>query len=209
VGDVNTVHNKTLGTIRHHMESARDALIGTPLWVWPVPALLCVIILLILQTPLGWITAKPFQEIAAPMVIGLTAGLALAVHYWLRSLFTLMLACFAVALFFRELHFVGTNNGIYLAVIILAVWASAKREEIREFIGNRWIAGLLACAVWTYFVTKLFDRHYLSFLPNYVAWENNAEESLETFGHLMVFALVVLTLRLGSLRQGREPRGPS
>ena len=191
------------------MVSAKDALIGTPLWVWPVPALLCVIVLLILQTPVGWITTKPVQEIAAPTLIGLTAGLAVAVHCWLRTLFTLMLASFAVALFLRELHFTGTNNGFYLAVIILAVWASAKREEIREFISNRWIAGLLACAVWTYFVTKLFDRHYFSFLPNYVAWENNAEESLETLGHLMVFVAVVLTLRLGSLRQGHKPRGQS
>lgn len=209
MADAYSMRDKTVGMVRHHAESAKDAFIGIPLWVWPVPALLCVVILLILQTPFGWITAKPTQEIAAPVVSSLMAGLALCVHYWMRTTFTLILACFAVAIFFRELHFPGTNTGFYIAVVILAAWASAKREDIRDFLGERWIAGLLACAVWTYFVSKLFDRHYLSFLPNYVAWENNAEESLETLGHVMVFAAVVVTLRLGSLQQGRRRRGKS
>ena len=153
---------------------------------------------------MGWITGKPVQEIAAPVVIGLAAGLSIAVHYRLRQLFSLMLACFSVALFFRELHFPGTTFGIYSSVLVLGVWATVKWERIRDFAANREIAGLLACAIWTYFLTKLLDRHYLSFLPGYYGWHNNVEETLETFGHLMVFAAVVATLQLGTVWQTRR-----
>ena len=153
---------------------------------------------------MGWITSKPVQEIAAPVVIGLAAGLSIAVHYRLRQLFSLMLACFAVALFLRELHFTGTTFGLYSTVFVLAVWGNAKWERIRDFAANREIASLLACAVWTYLIAKMFDRHYLSFLPNYYGWHDNVEETLESFGHLMVFALVVATLQLGTVLQTRQ-----
>lgn len=178
------------------------AFLGIPYWVWPVPFLLSAGVWLILQTPIDWLTEKPVQEIVAPVVIGLTALLVLFVNRWVSEFFTLLLACFVWALFLRELHFFGTNNGFYLAVILLAWWASSRREAIRDFLKWRSIGALLSCSLWTYFVTKLFDRHYFSFLPGYDVWHDNVEESLETLGHLMVFALVVVTLRIGSI-QGR------
>ena len=81
---------------------------------------------------------------------------------------------------------------------------SSIPERIRDFAGSRNIAGLLVCAIWTYFLTKVLDRHYLSFLPDYYSWHNNVEETLETFGHLMVFAAVVATLQLGTVWQTRH-----
>jgi hypothetical protein len=194
------------GMIRHHFESAKMALLSIPIWVALVPVLLCIVILLIRQTPIGWFTEKPVQELAAPVVIGLTAGLALIVHYWLREFFTLLLACFVWALFLRELHFVGTSTGLYISIILLAWWASSRRDEIRDFVKWPSIRALLSCSIWTYFVTKLFDRHYFSFLPYYNDWNNNVEESLETIAHVMVFALVVVTLRIGSLRGQKGTR---
>lgn len=188
--------------VRHHIESAKLAVLGTPYWVWPMPLLLCAAILLILQTPIGWFTEKPVQEIVAPVVLGITAVLALFVYYRVRAFFTLLLACFAWALFLRELHFLGTNNGFYVAVILLAWLASSRRDAIHQFLRRRSIGALLSCSLWTYFVTKLIDRHYLSFLPEYVDWHDSVEESLETLGHLMVFALVVVALRVGNI-QGR------
>ncbi|GBE43439.1 MAG TPA: hypothetical protein ENH05_03240 [Rhizobiales bacterium] len=193
-------------TVRHHLGSAKAALLGAPYWVWPLPFLLSAGIFLILQSPIGWFTEKPVQEIVAPVVIGLAAVLALFVHRWVREFFTLLLACFVWALFLRELHFYGTSNGAYAAIILLAWWASSRRDEIRDFLKWPSIRGLLAASLWTYFVTKLFDRHYFSFLPGYYSWNNNVEESLETLAHAMVLALVVVTLRIGSLQGGRGAR---
>lgn len=192
------------GTILHHLESAKMTLLGIPFWVWPMPFLLCVVILLIRQSPIGWITEKPVQEIIAPTVICLTAMLVLFVHRWASELFTLMLAVLVWALFMRELHFYGTGRGLYATVIVLAFMASAKRDKLGEFLGQRSIGALLGLSLWTYIVSKMFDRHYFSFLPAYHDWNNNVEETLETCGHLFVLSLVVMTLRFASLRSKKS-----
>jgi len=192
--------------IFHHLESAKITLLGIPFWVWPMPFLLCVVILLIRQTPIGWMTEKPVQEIIAPTVISLTAVLVLFVHRWTRELFTLFLAILVWALFMRELHFYGTGRGLYATVIVLAFLASAKRDELSEFLGQRSIGALLGLSLWTYIVSKMFDRHYFSFLPAYHDWNNNVEETLETCGHLFVLSLVVMTLRYASLRSREGSR---
>jgi len=188
------------GTILHHLESAKMTLLGIPFWVWPLPFLLCVVILLIRQSPIGWMTEKPVQEIMAPTVISLTAVLVLFVHRWVRELFTVMLAILVWVLFMRELHFYGTGRALYATVVVLAFLASAKRDELSDFLGQRSICTLLSLSLWTYIVSKMFDRHYFSFLPAYNDWNNNVEETLETFGHLFVLSLVVMTLRYASLR---------
>ncbi len=194
------------GTILHHLESAKMTLLGIPFWVWPMPFLLGVVILLIRQSPIGWLTEKPVQEIIAPTVICLTAVLVLFVHRWARELFTIMLAVLVWALFMRELHFIGTSWALYATVVVLAFLASAKRDELSEFLGQRSIGALLGLSLWTYIVSKMFDRHYFSFLPAYHDWNNNVEETLETCGHLFVLSLVVMTLRYASLRS-REISG--
>lgn len=192
------------GAVRHHFESAKITLLNTPYWVWPAPFLMSVVILLIRETPIGWITEKPVMEIIAPTIIGLTAILTLFVHYWTRELFTLMLAFLVWALFLRELHFYGTSKGLYITVTALAIIASLKRENLRAFLSRRAIGTLLPLAMWTYFISKMFDRHMFRFLPDYGLWHNNVEETLEVIGHALTFALVIMTLRYASLRIGNN-----
>jgi len=189
-------------TLNHHLSSARAVFKGLPYWVWPLPLILAQIILILLHTPLGWITEKPVQEIVAPVVIGIAAIMSFFVHRWVNETFTLLLAFFTWTLFVRELHFYGTNNGAYIAIALLAWLASSKRDAFNEYL--RWLSvrALLGGSMLTYIVTKVLDRGYLSFLPEYSNWNSNVEESLETCGHLMVLALVVVTLRIGSARIG-------
>ncbi len=200
MADASTKKFDIAGTISHHFESAKIALLNTPYWVWPLPFLLCIVILLIRQSPVGWMTEKPVMEIIAPTIIGLTAILVLFVHRWTRELFTLMLACLVWALFMRELHFYGTGRGLYITVFVLAVMASYKRDELKEFLSQRAIGTLLPLALWTYFVSKLFDRHVFRSLPDYLLWHDNVEETLEASGHAFTLALVIMTLRYASLR---------
>ncbi|MDA7948626.1 MAG: hypothetical protein MPJ78_14260 [Hyphomicrobiaceae bacterium] len=204
MADVPSRRDNSKGTAFEVFVSAGTGLARLPIWVWLAPIGVALIVIVLIHTPLSRVFEKPVQEIIAPVVIGLAAGLSLVAHYRLRKLFTLMLACFALALFARELHFKGTNAGFYVAIVVLAVWATLKWKQIREFFGDRGIAGLLTCAFWTFFITKLLDRHYLSFLPGYTVWHNYVEETLETFGHVMVFALIIATLHLGSLLQARN-----
>lgn len=180
---------------RHHLVTLRMTVTGVPYWVWPLPVILGLAIIAFMQTPLGWVTEKPYQEIIAPTVIGLAACLSLFVHRWAGTTFTLILACFCWALFLREIRIPGSSKGMYASLVILAYWASLRRDELRTYLARQPVASLLAAAAWTYFFTKLLDQHHLNFLPRYYDWNNNVEESLETLAHLMVFALVVAALR--------------
>lgn len=186
--------------VRHHFESGMGALRGTPWWVWPLPLVFAGLVLLLLQTPLDVITSKPVQELAGPVVMGVTAAFALFVHRKMQVFFTLLLALFTSALFLREWHFWGTTEAILVVLAALAWWASSRREDILPFLRQSSVGALLSAALWIYVVTQFMDQHYLlSFnlftVENYVKWNDNVEETLETVGHLFVLAAVVLTYR--------------
>ena len=107
-----------------------------------------------------------------------------------------MLSIFVWALFLRELHFEFMNGGILFALAGLMWWLSNVRHELVEWLSNFWIRLWLAGSFFTYFMSDMMDRHLFSFLPHYQSWNNNVEETLETFGHAMVFALVLVTLKV-------------
>lgn len=182
--------------IRIHWDSAWAALRATPLLVFALPFLASAFILLVYLTPGGWITEKPVQELVAPTVLAMAAASVLFVHYWARAKFTLMLTLYVWALFLRELHFEFMNGGILLALAGLMWWLSNVRQELEQWLSSYWIRLWLAGSFFTYFMTDITDRHLFSFLPHYRSWNDNVEETLETFGHLLVFALVLVTLKV-------------
>lgn len=179
-----------------HWDSGWAALRATPLLVFFLPFLAAGVILLIRLSPVGWITEKPQQELVAPTVLAIAAGSVLFVHHWVRAKFSLMLSIFVWALFLRELHFEFMNGGILFALAGLMWWLSNVRHELVEWLSNFWIRLWLAGSFFTYFMSDMMDRHLFSFLPHYQSWNNNVEETLETFGHAMVFALVLVTLKV-------------
>lgn len=198
--------------VRHHFDSAMGAARGTPWWVWPLPLVIAGIVLLLLLTPLAVITSKPVQELAGPYVTGLTAAFAIFVHRQKRAFFTLLLALFTTTLFLREWHFWGTTEATLVALAALAWWASSRRENILPFLRQSSVGALLCAALWIYVVTQFMDQHYLLSLnlftvDDYVKWNDNVEETLETIAHLLVLAAVVLTYRNASGKTGGKAKG--
>lgn len=206
---------RALGSPRHHFGSALSALLGTPWWVWFVPFVIGAGVLLAMHTPLGWLTDKRIQEVAGPFIIGVTAAIALYGYWRSRGFLPLVLAIFCCALFFREWHFWGSSTGFVLVFLFLAWWASMRRDELAPWLQRRAVRGLLGSAVWTYFISQVLDRNVLLFLPDYLSWHNNVEETLENSGHALVLALVVLTYRsalasdAASLDPARDKRRPA
>ncbi|MEP1208513.1 MAG: hypothetical protein ABJM29_11000 [Rhizobiaceae bacterium] len=179
-----------------HWDSSWAALRATPLLVYVLPFLAAAVILLVRPTSVGWVTEKPVQELIAPTILAMAAGSVLFVYYWTRAKFALMLALFVWALFLRELHFEFMNGGILFALAGLMWWLSNVREELVGWLKVYWIRLWLAGSFFTYFISDMMDRHLFSFLPHYASWHDNVEESLESIGHLMVFALVFTTLKV-------------
>lgn len=190
----------------YHIDTVRMAVLAIPRWVWVLPFVLFGAILLVVQTPVVWALDKPVQEIVAPVIIGLAALASLATHYWVRHTFSLMVALFACSLFLREWHVFGTDPGIYWVMMALLWWASARREHIAHFAGDYATRAAFGAGVWTYIIADLSDRHIFGWLPNYMSWHDYVEETLESLGHLFVFAFVIAVLRFGSTRVGESRR---
>ncbi len=160
-------------------------------WVLLVPLNSMCLIVLDSRTGFGWFAEKATQEIIAPSILALTASIAML--FWARAghFYSRWLVLTSGALFCRELHFWGTNNGIYLVIPLLLWYASRNMEGMRPFVESRLAVSLFGGALMTYGLTKTFDRAYWTFLGGWKDWQDTMEESLESTAHLLILSLVV------------------
>ncbi len=168
-----------------------------PYWILAVIALLFIAVIGLAYTPFGWVTSKPVQEVVAPIIIGIAAAYSLFVHWRLREKFTLVLLVFVVSLFSRELHFYGTNNGFYIAFVIVVLWSWWDRRELARWYSFRCVRALVPLCISIYLLTKILDRGYLGFLPEFQFWRHNAEETMESLGHAVTLLLLFYTYKVG------------
>ena len=187
---------KTTGhALRYHFETVKSLLHHAWLGILLLPLVTLLFVLATYQRA-GWLTAKMSQEILAPSILVVACLLALVVWLWHQHLFVSWLVFLTAALFSRELHFVGTNNGIYLALLVLFWFLSKRRSQMHLFLTDRGVVTLLLGAMSCYFWAKTFDRSYWNFLPAWAAWGDHGEESLESAGHLCILLLVLTAWRL-------------
>jgi len=136
---------------------------------------------------------KDHAEFVSPIILAVGLVLAVCLAAWRREPYFDWLALFSLALFLRELHFRGTNTGFYIALVALIWWASHARERLEPFISSTRIASLLAAVLWTYFISKTFDRHLWDAEMAGGLSRDLFEENLEILGHVLWVALVVLS----------------
>lgn len=196
--------------VRHHFESGCSALRGTPMWVWPIPFVFGFLVYLLIDTPLGIVTTKAVEEIVGQVISGMAVVAAFWVHRRADVFFTLLLTLFSFTLFLRELHFWGTSEAVFVALAALAWWASSRREEVLPYLRITYVGPSLAAALWIYIVTQIVDQHYLLTaglvpLDDYLSWNDNVEETLETVGHLFLLSAAVLTGRAVLKPPAAEP----
>jgi hypothetical protein len=164
-----------------------------PLWILLVPLIAAAIIVALDYTAVAPFLIKADAEIVAPSIL----FVALVVARWLAwknpHVYFKWPALFALALFLRELHFLGTNNGFYVAFIILMWWASKNRWRMQPYIYDKRFVTVSAAMVWTYLVSKSFDRHYWDFLVHTGVNRDLFEENLENAGHLLFLVLVIMS----------------
>lgn len=189
--------------IKQHFETGMAVLRNLPFAVVLVPFILFALIYLVSRTGLAWMFEKPVQEIVAPVTIGLAFAVAVASWYWVRDCLTFLIALLCLALFLRELHFEWTNGGIYFLLGGLALLASHMRPALSDVIFNKSLGWMFFGAMLTYALADAVDRHWVIFLEPLLGpeptWQNYVEETLETVGHMLIFGLVIVTLRHSSV----------
>jgi hypothetical protein len=85
---------------------------------------------LLLQLNWRVLSSKRVSEIVALILTGASvavSGFRIKVE---NNPLMLLLFTFCTAFFSREIHFVGTSNGVYIAVLIIAIWAWRWRERL-------------------------------------------------------------------------------
>lgn len=181
-----------------HWTTAVRLLRMTPPWVLAVP-LLGAIVIVALNT-LPWVApylTKDSAEIISPIIL----AVGVVVAGWLAATrpapYYKWLAIFALCLFLRELHFRTTNTGFYIAIVVLLWWASHARDRLEPFFSNRTIVTLLMAVLWTYAVSKTFDRHLWDGLMTGSLSRDLFEENLEILGHLLFVVLVMVSGAIG------------
>ncbi|MCC7252635.1 hypothetical protein [Hyphomicrobium sp.] len=194
-------------TAAWHVTTATRVLRLTPPWVPFVPAAAVLVILWLSTIPsVAPYLDKERAELISPVIL----AIGVVVGAWLAAvrpqIYFKWLAVFLLCLFLRELHFQGTNTAFYIALVILIWWASRARERLEPFISNRTIVALLMTALWTYFVSKTFDRHLWDGLMTGTLTRDLFEENLEVMGHVLFVALVIVSAFVDGTFPAHPPR---
>lgn len=176
-----------------HVAHVQEVASKFSFWVLLLPAALCAWIGTQSQSPLWEYTLKPYQETYAPVVLMAAVGLAATLWLVRRGFFYRWLTILSVCLLCREFHFWGTSTGIYIAIPLVMWYASANFQLMKPYVNHRLLVSLFVGAFITYFFTITVDRAVWKFLPHHSDWRNNVEETLETLGHLMIVAVIIIS----------------
>ena len=188
---------KSIKTSLHwHTDTARQLYAVLPLWVLLTPLLFMLLLYGLDQTPLSEWMKKDSAEIAAPAILGITLLISLWQMKSNSHVYFKWQSFFGLILFFRELHFYGTNNGFYIGFILMIWWASKHRERLLPYFNNRIIVSIIVLIIWTYLISKSFDRHYWDNLLPANVESDLFEENLELIGHLLFTSLVIISTKL-------------
>lgn len=152
-------------------------------------------------------TGKDFQEVLGPSL--LAAAVVLAIYLWVveRHACRAWMICLPAALLCREIHFSGTGTGIYVALVLLAVYSVRYRQSLQPV----WNCHATSC-LWLggcswYLLAVTVDSGVWKFLPHSHWWSVNLEETLESGGHLAillgVLSSVLMVVRKPGIRYNR------
>lgn len=147
-----------------------------------------------------WALSKYYQEQLAAyllmplVVLGWGAGLAIrrtALHGIVLILATTMLC--------REIHFVGTHKGIYVAAVVIAVWAFLWRKRLAQPLNRGRIKPLLLATIFAYAVSIILSRRvFRGVLPLENELHISMEEFMENAAHTLFFITALVALLTGS-----------
>ena len=91
----------------------------------------------------------------------------------------------------REIHFAGTDPGIYLGLLLLLAIALLKYDTLKDYLDNPFLINLLLIGFFTYFLSQTIDQRWWKGIPGEKIVHVPLEETLEILGHCIIGSAVV------------------
>ena len=154
----------------------------------------------LLVTALLWIImaagvvkpTKPPLEIAAVVVSGLFLLIAAVRFIVSRHVFFLWSTALFLLIFSREIHFEGSDEAIFIGLVILLGIVLLKYDRFKDYLANPWVINLLVVGFFTYFLSQTLDQRWWRGFPGEEIVFVPLEETLELLGHCMIGCAAVL-----------------
>lgn len=135
--------------------------------------------------------AKPGLEIAAVVVSGLFMLIAAVRFIVSRHVFFLWSTVLFLLIMCREIHFEGTDEAIFIGLVVLLGIVLLKYDRFKAYLANPWVVNLLVAGFFTYFLSQTVDQRWWRIIPGEDFVNVSLEEFLELAGHCMIgFAAV-------------------
>jgi len=130
-------------------------------------------------------------EIAAVAVSGMFMLVAAMRYLLSRQAFFLWSSALFLLIMCREIHFAGTDQAIFIGLVILLGVILYQYDRFKPYLANTWVINLFVAGFFTYFLSQTVDQRWWRIIPGEDLVNVSLEESLEMIGHVMIgFAAV-------------------
>lgn len=135
---------------------------------------------------------KAYHEHIAIGLMGVATALFLVRAVCYRMEIDFILAVMSANFLCREIHFVGTDNGVVIVAGLVLIWILLRKNQIWSNIEQAKLFQIsLTGTAFTYFLSILIARRtfsidYLALLPNEANVHVALEEVLENIAHLFL-----------------------
>ena len=96
----------------------------------------------------------------------------------------------------REIHFQGTDFGIYLGLLLLLGIALLRYDELKDYLANPFVVNLLAIGFFSYFLSQSIDQRWYRGLPGEAVVHVSLEETMEVLGHCFIGTALIFAKNL-------------
>jgi len=163
-----------------------------------LPAILGMFFVYWAENNAAYLIAKEPHEILAICLMGIAVILFLVRSLLYRLEIDYILLTMAVNFLCREIHFVGTDNGVVIVAAIVLVWIFYWKDRIWANIEKaKPVQIALVGTAFTYALSiviarRVFSVEYLGLLPNEANVHVALEEILENIAHLYLIVIGIL-----------------
>lgn len=156
---------------------------------------------------------KYYCEFIAIILMSLTflVFLLRVVLYKLKLDIVLLLLSFGFLC--REIHFIGTDEGVVVVAVFAGIVAWFWRDDILESLADKkQLKAMIFCMCWSYLVAlliqkRVFKPHRLPFLPSENLVSVSLEEITENVAHMAFMAIGIMSFFYSNWKIKNKDKG--